>query len=146
MRTGHEERLFAEYQRRVETGVDLWYELIDTFYKLQNLVTRFASSPKWREMIVRTLQGNPYIPETQTRARILLDAMQDSYHKALADPGNLLRPWAIDPEKVDLPRCPSCLGVVDYLASEEMYVCRKCGARRDAAPAEGFLEPIRSTT
>src|SRR5205823_5549594 len=46
MRTGQEERPFAEYQRRVETGVDLWYELIDTFYKLQNLVTRFASSPK----------------------------------------------------------------------------------------------------
>jgi len=143
---GDEAKAFGEYQMRLETGVDYWYELISMFYKLQNLLTRWATSPRRREQIIRTLQGNPYIPETQTRARILLDAMQDSYHKALADPGNLLRPWAIDPEKVDLPRCPSCLGVVDYLASEEMYVCRKCGARRDAAPAEGFLEPIRSTT
>ena len=144
MRTGNEERPFAEYQRRVETGVDLWYELIDTFYKLQNLVTRYASSPRWREMIVRVLQGNPYIPDTQTRARTLLDAMQDSYQKALADPGNLLRPWAMDPERADLPRCPNCLGVVDYFASQQAYVCRKCGARRETAPAEGFLEPIRS--
>src|SRR5205823_3630811 len=141
-RTGSEQRPFAEYQHRVEVGVDLWYELIDTFYKLQNLVTRYATSPRWREMIVRTLQGNPYIPETQIRARSLLNAMQESYEKALADPNNLLRPWALDPGKADLPRCPTCLGVVDFVARERAFVCRKCGARRESAPDQAFLEAI----
>jgi FADH2 O2-dependent halogenase len=144
MGTGNEERAFAAYQRRLETGVDIWYELIDTFYTLQNLVTYHATSPRWRETIVRALQGNPYIPETQTRARILLDVMHEAYEKALADPGNLLRPWALDPEKGDIPRCPECLGVVDYVASEGSYVCRKCGARRETAPEAGFLTTLRS--
>jgi flavin-dependent dehydrogenase len=139
-RTGDEGRAFADYQRRVEAGVDLWYELIDTFYKLQTLVSRFASSPRWREMIIRTLQGNPYTPETQSRARILLDAMQASYEKAVADPGNLLRPWAMDPEKADLPRCPHCLGVVDFVSSEKLFICRKCDSRLEI----GQLEAVRS--
>ena len=39
------------------------------FYKLQNLLTRYATRPRWREEIIRTLQGNPYLPETQARAR-----------------------------------------------------------------------------
>jgi flavin-dependent dehydrogenase len=130
-KTGDESKPFADYQRRVETGVDIWYELIDTFYKLQNLVTRYACSPRWREMIVRVLQGNPYLPETQERARKLLDAMHDSYEKAVADPTNLLRPWAMDPEKADNPRCQYCLGVVDYLRKESIFVCRKCGERQE---------------
>jgi flavin-dependent dehydrogenase len=137
-RTGDERQAFAAYQRRVETGVDLWYELIDTFYKLQVLVSRYASSPRWREMLIRTLQGNPYIPETQTRARALLDAMHDSYEKAVANPGNLLRPWAMDPERADLPRCPHCLGVVDFVSSEQTFVCRKCDARLETAPVRAW--------
>ena len=143
-KTGEETKAFSAYQRRVESGIDLWYELIDTFYKLQNLVTRYASSKRYREMIVRTLQGNPYIPETQKRARILLDAMQESYRAAVADPGNLLRPWAMDPERADLPRCPECLGVVDYLESEHAFVCRKCGARRDDVPVDEISRLVRS--
>jgi flavin-dependent dehydrogenase len=134
-RTGDESKAFATYQRRVEAGVDLWYELIDTFYKLQTLVSRYASSPRWREMIVRTLQGNPYVPETQSRARVLLDAMNVSYEKAVANPGNLLRPWAMDPEKADLPRCPHCLGVVDHVRRESALICRKCGARQIVDPS-----------
>jgi 1H-pyrrole-2-carbonyl-[peptidyl-carrier protein] chlorinase len=129
--TGNEQRAFDQYQRRVEAGVDIWYELIDTFYRLQNLVSRYASSPRWREMIVRTLQGNPYIPETQDRARVLLDAMHDSYEKAVADPTNLLRPWAMDPDRADNARCPECLGVVDYVRKESALICRRCGARQD---------------
>lgn len=126
--TGNEQAEFGKYQQRVETGVDVWYELIDTFYKLQNLVTRYATKPGWREQIVRTLQGNPYLPETQQRARALLDAMKTSYEKVMADPGNLMRPWAMDPDKDGSISCPVCLGVADYLAEEKMFVCRKCGS------------------
>ena len=39
------------------TGVDLWYELISMFYKLQNLLTRWATGPTRREQIIRTYLG-----------------------------------------------------------------------------------------
>ncbi len=130
--TGDEAAAFADYQSRVETGVDTWYELISTFYRLQNLVTMYATRPKWREQIVRTLQGNPYLPDTQERAKKLLVAMNESYDKILQSPGNLLRPWMMDPEKNHSLTCPTCLGVADYVPDEEAYVCRKCGAKASA--------------
>ncbi|MEX2457573.1 MAG: NAD(P)/FAD-dependent oxidoreductase [Actinomycetota bacterium] len=126
--TGDEATPFEEYQSRVETGVDVWYDLISTFYRLQTLVTRFATSPKWREQIVRTLQGNPYLPDTQERARRLLDAMHDSYNKIMADPNNLMRPWAMTPENSRSIACPKCLGVADLNEREGMFQCRKCGS------------------
>lgn len=132
-KTGREQKLFDEYQGRVETGVDYWYELISTFYKLQNLVSLYATRPRWREQIVRTLQGNPYIPETQQRARVLLDAMHTSYEQIMGNPTNLLRPWMMDPVMNHTLTCPTCLGVADYWPEEEAYVCRKCGSKA-AAP------------
>ncbi|MGQ0669854.1 MAG: NAD(P)/FAD-dependent oxidoreductase [Actinomycetota bacterium] len=128
-KTGNEQKAFAEYHGRVETGVDIWYELIDTFYKLQNLVTRYATRPFWREQIVRTLQGNPYIPETQERALKLLDAMRHSYETVMANPRNLMRPWAMDPDKDGTISCPVCLGAADYVADDKVFQCRKCGSR-----------------
>jgi flavin-dependent dehydrogenase len=126
--TGDETGAFAGYQDRLETGVDVWYDLISSFYRLQNMVTRYATSPRWRETIVRTLQGNPYLPETQARARSLLAAMNESYEHILQDPGNLLRPWIMDPQKEHSLTCPTCLGVADYVPEESEFLCRKCGA------------------
>ena len=125
-KTGNEEKHFADYQRRVETGVDIWYELISTFYRLQNLVTRYATHPQWREQIVRTLQGNPYLPDTQERARRLLAKMNESYELIMRDPNNLMRPWSMLPEYG--MSCPRCLGVADRVPEERLYRCRKCGA------------------
>jgi FADH2 O2-dependent halogenase len=132
--TGDETTAFAEYQGRVETGVDVWYDLISMFYKLQNLLTRYATSPNRREQIVRTLQGNPYQPDTQTRARDLLAHMQESYERVMTNPGNILRPWAMDPEKDHSLTCPTCLGVADYRPEEDKFVCRRCGSRAAAPP------------
>jgi flavin-dependent dehydrogenase len=137
-RTGDEAGVFGRYQARVETGVDVWYDLISMFYKLQNLLTRYATSPHRREAIVRTLQGNPYIPETQTRARKLLADMQESYEKVMAAPGNLMRPWAMDPEKDGTLTCPSCLGVADFRPDEHVFECRRCGQRSGA----GAYQPV----
>jgi len=144
--SGDEAKAFGEYQSRVETGVEIWYELISMFYKLQNLVSRYATSPRWREQIVRVLQGNPYIPETQERARKLLDSMQAAYTAVLSDPRNLLRPWAMDPDRDGTITCPTCLGVADYVSEEEAYVCRRCGARREAPPSQAFLERTLTKT
>jgi 1H-pyrrole-2-carbonyl-[peptidyl-carrier protein] chlorinase len=101
-RTGDERTPFDGFQRLVTTGIDIWYELIDTFYKLQHLVSRYATNRMWRERLVRALQGNPYLPSTQARARLLLDAMHESYAQVMADPSNLLRPWALDPDRHEL--------------------------------------------
>jgi FADH2 O2-dependent halogenase len=143
LESGSEASSFEEYQARITIGVDVWYDLISMFYKLQNLLTRYATSPYSREQIVRTLQGNPYLPETQDRARLLLESMQRSYEAVLAKPGSLLRPWAMDPAKDRTLTCPTCLGVADYLEEEAAFVCRRCGSKasapgmRDARPLEG---------
>ncbi len=102
LRSGDEGKTFAAYQARLETGVDVWYELIASFYQLQELVTRYVTKRGWREVVFRTLQGNPYQPETQARARKLLDAMNESSQKVLSNPRNLMRPWALDPERSEL--------------------------------------------
>jgi 1H-pyrrole-2-carbonyl-[peptidyl-carrier protein] chlorinase len=141
LKTGNEAKPFEEYAKRVETGVDTWYDLISMFYKLQNLLTRFATSPHRREAIIRTLQGNPYIPETQMRARKLLADMQNSYDIVLASPGNLMRPWAMDPDKDGTLTCPTCLGVADYWPEEEAFVCRRCNSKA-YAPAP---QPVASS-
>ena len=134
-RTGDEQKPFDAFHERVNSGVDSWYDTIGMFYRLQNLLTRFVTHPKWREYVIRCLQGNPYTPENLNRNRMLLDAMQESYERVMHDPSNILRPWAMDPEKDHTLTCPKCLGVADYWPEEEAFVCRRCGAK---APAKGF--------
>jgi flavin-dependent dehydrogenase len=133
-RTGDEQRPFDAYHEQVNTGADVWYDTISMFYKLQNLLTRFVTHPQWRESVIRALQGNPYDPENGARSRKLVQGMQEAYEKVLAQPGNVLRPWAMDPEKDHTLTCPTCLGVADYWAEDEAFVCRRCGART-AAPS-----------
>jgi 1H-pyrrole-2-carbonyl-[peptidyl-carrier protein] chlorinase len=140
-RTGDESTPFSAYEHRVGDGIDIWYELIETFYQLQSLVSRFVTNPIHRERIIRTLQGNPYDPDTQARARALLDVMHASFDKVMADPGNLLRPYATFREIQDLAVCPDCLGVVDYVAAEHAFVCRKCGGRREGSRAPASVAP-----
>jgi hypothetical protein len=66
--------------------------------------------------------------------------MQESYEKVMATPGNLLRPWAMDPERDHTLTCPTCLGVADYWEEEQAYVCRRCGSKADVS---GFV-PVTS--
>jgi flavin-dependent dehydrogenase len=90
-----ERRAFAEFETKVTQGVDAWYELTTLFYDLQIIFTLFAVGGTFREKLVRTLQGNLYMPETLERARELIDEMHDSYEKIMANPDNLLRPDTI---------------------------------------------------
>ena len=62
---------------------------------IQIIFTLFAVGNRFREKLVRTLQGNLYMPETLQRARELIDQMRDSYEKIMANPDNLLRPDTI---------------------------------------------------
>lgn len=88
-------RTFKEYERRVGDGIDAWYDLIAMFYKLQNLFTIFAVKKRFREQVVRILQGNLYMPESLERAREMIALMQESYDKVMGDESNLLRPGAL---------------------------------------------------
>ncbi|MBI4261663.1 MAG: tryptophan 7-halogenase [Actinobacteria bacterium] len=90
----------AAYERRVTGGVEAWYQLISLFYRLQNLFTIYAIRPRFREQVVRILQGNLYIPESLERAREIIDRMERSYERVMADPSNLLRPGALDPARL----------------------------------------------
>lgn len=93
---GADERdAFGEFETKVTQGVDAWYELTTLFYDLQIIFTLFAVGNRFREKLVRTLQGNLYMPETLDRARELIDEMRDSYEKIMANPDNLLRPDTI---------------------------------------------------
>jgi rubredoxin len=74
----------------------------------------------------------------------LLDDMKDTFEKVMANPDNLLRPYAMFRELQQSSVCPECLGAVDYQSPEEIYVCRRCGARRETHPGEAFLQPVRS--
>ncbi len=69
------------------------------------------------------------------RNRQLLAAMEESYQRVMKDPNNILRPWAMDPEKDHTLTCPTCLGVADYWPDEEAFVCRRCGSK---APLKGL--------
>jgi len=95
MNGSSEEAAFAEYARRVSDGVDAWYDLIALFYKLQNLFTLFAVQRRYRENVVRILQGNLYVPESLARAREMISVMQEAYDRTIDRPDNLLRRGAL---------------------------------------------------
>jgi 1H-pyrrole-2-carbonyl-[peptidyl-carrier protein] chlorinase len=98
-----EQEVLDAYSRRVGEGVDAWYDLIALFYKLQNLFTIFAVRKRFREKVVRILQGNLYMPESLQRAREMIQIMEDSYERIMNDPTNLLRPGAMwSPEEREL--------------------------------------------
>jgi 1H-pyrrole-2-carbonyl-[peptidyl-carrier protein] chlorinase len=86
---------FAEYEDRITQGVDIWYDLISLFYKLQNLFTIFAVDRRYRERVVRILQGNPYIPESVKRAREMITLMEEAHERILAQPTSLLHRGAV---------------------------------------------------
>ncbi|MGH2791319.1 MAG: NAD(P)/FAD-dependent oxidoreductase [Actinomycetota bacterium] len=96
---GNEADAFAEFETRVGEGVEAWYELIAHFYKLQNLFTAFAVRERFREKVVRILQGNLYVPESLQRAKEMIAEMDRSYEMIMADENNLLRPGALDPNR-----------------------------------------------
>src|SRR5262249_6075268 len=124
-RTGNEQAAFDAFEQRVTKGVDIWYELIETFYRTQNLLSWYAVRRRWREKLTGALQGNPYDPMTQERSRVLLDAMNESYQRVMADPNNLLRPWSFD----DMLRQSTEWSPESDDASGPSLACPTCGGR-----------------
>src|SRR5262249_18775163 len=93
---GQDEALaLRAYERRVSDGVTAWYDLIALFYKLQNLFTYYAVSHKYRESVIRILQGNLYEPDAVQRAHQMISLMNPSYEEVRSDPSSLPRPGAL---------------------------------------------------
>jgi FADH2 O2-dependent halogenase len=90
-----EDEALAEYSRIIGDGVEAWYELITMFYKLRNLFTASAVRKRFRENVVRILQGNLYTPEALQRARDMIAWMKQAYRLSMSDPDNLLAPRAL---------------------------------------------------
>jgi hypothetical protein len=61
------------------------------FYRLQNLFTFYASKEASKETVIRILQGNPYAPGSQRRARAMIELMEESRARIQANPDHLLR-------------------------------------------------------
>jgi FADH2 O2-dependent halogenase len=80
------------YSERVRSGVQIWYELTDLFYRLQLLFTWFMISRNHRAELVRVLQGNPYLPDTQATAQRLIERMREAHDAIVENPNSLLRP------------------------------------------------------
>ena len=81
----------ASFEARVGPGVEAWYDLIRLFYDSRNLFTMFGLRKRFREQVVRILQGNLYLPETLERARTMIGLMRRTYATVESDPDNLLR-------------------------------------------------------
>lgn len=92
---GDERASFETYGRRVSDGVDVWYRMTQLFYDLQLLFTWFMVTREHRRDLVRVLQGNPYMLETQAVARTLIDEMTVTRERIAATEGSLLRPAAL---------------------------------------------------
>ena len=99
LRGGQDEHVaLKEYARQVGDGVQAWHDLISLFYKLRNLFTAFAVRRRFRERVIRILQGNLYMPDSLDRARKMIQLMEESFQKITSDPENLLRPGALIPD------------------------------------------------
>ncbi len=93
-----EEEAFDAYQSRVGEGVEVWYQLTDLSYRMPLLFTLFIVSRKYRAQLVRVLQGNPYLPETQAKAKEIIEQMWTFYDKTARRDNSVLRPSALGPQ------------------------------------------------
>lgn len=96
---GQEQEAFEAYAKTITDGVSIWYALIQQFYRIKLLFTRYIVSRSHRESVIRTLQGNLYEPEAQERARRFLDLMEKTDEDAITSIGKLLEKQGVDPEE-----------------------------------------------
>jgi 1H-pyrrole-2-carbonyl-[peptidyl-carrier protein] chlorinase len=82
---GDELAAFEEYNEIVDRGVQIWYEWITLYYRLQALFTRFSSKPEYKADIQQLLQGEVF----DKNAVHVLNRMKEALKVIEADEGNL---------------------------------------------------------
>jgi hypothetical protein len=79
-------REFADYERSVRAGVNIWREFILLYYQLPPLFFDVISRPEGRSQLTRLLQGDVY-----DRAAVpILEEMKQTVQTVAADPNH---PW-----------------------------------------------------
>ncbi len=79
-------RAFAEYEKTVRAGVDIWREFILLYYQLPHLFFDLLSRPEARLQITQLLQGDVY-----DRASVPVLELMRTRIQAVADDKN--HPW-----------------------------------------------------
>ena len=79
---------FAEYERAVRAGVDIWREFILLYYQLPPLFLNLLSQPDARRQLTQLLQGDVY-----DRASVpILAQMRAAIQTVAADPAHAWHP------------------------------------------------------
>ena len=87
---------FAEYNEIVDRGVQIWYEWITLYYKLQALFTRFSSKPQFKADIQQLLQGEVF----DKGAVKVLDRMKAAIKTIESSDDNIFRSYVSDSVEV----------------------------------------------
>jgi len=91
-----EEAAFADYNETVDRGVQIWYEWITLYYRLQSTFTRLSSKPEYKADIQQLLQGEVFDKD----AVQVLGRMKDLIRMIEANENHLLRPYLSDSVEV----------------------------------------------
>jgi ABC-type nitrate/sulfonate/bicarbonate transport system ATPase subunit/flavin-dependent dehydrogenase len=90
---------FAEYEKTVRAGVDLWREFINLYYQLPPLFLDLLTDPEARGQLTRLLQGDVY-----DRAAVpILARMRDQIAKVERDPDHRWRSHLATPGVAPVP-------------------------------------------
>jgi FADH2 O2-dependent halogenase len=93
---GDEVEAFSEYRETVDRGVQIWYEWITLYYKLQELFTRFSGKPEYKPDIQQLLQGEVFDRD----AVQVLDRMKQALAAIQADDRHIWRSKVSDSVEV----------------------------------------------
>lgn len=88
MEENAEEEAFGQYNETVDRGVQIWYEWITLYYRLQSLFTRLSSMPEYKRDIQQLLQGEVF----DKSAVAVLDRMKEVIKAVETHEGHILRP------------------------------------------------------
>jgi 1H-pyrrole-2-carbonyl-[peptidyl-carrier protein] chlorinase len=92
LRGEDEAAAFEAYNEKVSRGVQIWYEWITIYYKLQALFTRLGKDPENKRQMQQLLQGDVY----DRNAVDVLDRMRELVKTVEEADDHLLKPYLDD--------------------------------------------------
>jgi FADH2 O2-dependent halogenase len=102
LKGGDEKAAIQAYDDKVSKGVQIWYEWITIYYRLQALFTRLGQDPENKKQMQQLLQGDVYDRD----AVDVLDKMKALVKAVEETEGHLLKPYLNDNITVAEPAAP----------------------------------------
>lgn len=97
MKGGDEGTELSKYAEATASGVQVWYEWIKLYYKLQHLFTLFSRDPVYKREMQQLLQGEVY----DRSAVSVLDRMKKAVKDIESTEGHLLKPLVSQSIQID---------------------------------------------